>query len=108
MGRTLPSAVQIFIQEDAAFSRFRYALRRSDQPDARYVDLPRFRVLLARAVQMVLAPIQQSVHGGKDDECLYLFLLKKYRAMGDGDTQKLGNRKYHRTQILTNKSGGES
>jgi len=31
MGRTLPSATQIFMQEEAAFSRFRRALRRSDQ-----------------------------------------------------------------------------
>ena len=31
MGRTLPSATQIFLQEEAAFSRFRRALRRSDQ-----------------------------------------------------------------------------
>ena len=31
MGRTLPSATQVFMQEEAAFSRFRRALRRSDQ-----------------------------------------------------------------------------
>ena len=31
MGRTLPSATQIIIQEEAAFARFRRALRRSDQ-----------------------------------------------------------------------------
>jgi len=31
MGRTLPSATQVIIQEVAAFSRFRRALRRSDQ-----------------------------------------------------------------------------
>jgi hypothetical protein len=31
MGRTLPSATQIFLEEQAAFSRFRRALRRSDQ-----------------------------------------------------------------------------
>lgn len=31
MGRTLPSATQVFIQEEAAFGRFRRALRRSDQ-----------------------------------------------------------------------------
>ena len=31
MGRTLPSATQVFLQEEAAFSRFRRALRRSDQ-----------------------------------------------------------------------------
>ena len=31
MGRTLPSATQVFIQEEAAFARFRRALRRSDQ-----------------------------------------------------------------------------
>lgn len=31
MGRTLPSATQLMYQEEAALSRFRRALRRSDQ-----------------------------------------------------------------------------
>ncbi|MBU2611885.1 MAG: hypothetical protein KJ606_13205 [Chloroflexi bacterium] len=31
MGRTLPSATQVFLQEEASFARFRRALRRSDQ-----------------------------------------------------------------------------
>lgn len=31
MGRTLPSATVVFLQEEAAFGRFRRALRRSDQ-----------------------------------------------------------------------------
>jgi len=31
MGRTLPSITQTFIQEQESFSRFRRALRRSDQ-----------------------------------------------------------------------------
>jgi hypothetical protein len=31
MGRTLPSATQVFLQEQAAFARFRRALRRTDQ-----------------------------------------------------------------------------
>ncbi len=31
MGRTLPSATQIMLQEEAALSRFRRALRRQDQ-----------------------------------------------------------------------------
>ena len=31
MGRTLPSATQNFLQEQESFSRFRRALRRSDQ-----------------------------------------------------------------------------
>ena len=31
MGRTLPSITQAFLEEQAAFSRFRRALRRSDQ-----------------------------------------------------------------------------
>jgi len=31
MGRTLPSITQVFLQEQEAFSRFRRALRRSDQ-----------------------------------------------------------------------------
>ena len=31
MGRTLPSATQIFMQEEQSYSRFRRALRRADQ-----------------------------------------------------------------------------
>ena len=31
MGRTVPSITQAFLQEQAAFARFRRALRRSDQ-----------------------------------------------------------------------------
>jgi hypothetical protein len=31
MGRTLPSATVVFLQEEAAFARFRRALRRADQ-----------------------------------------------------------------------------
>lgn len=31
MGRTLPSITQAFLQEEEAFSKFRRALRRSDQ-----------------------------------------------------------------------------
>ena len=31
MGRTLPSATQLMLQEEASLSRFRRALRRSDQ-----------------------------------------------------------------------------
>ena len=31
MGRTLPSSTQVFMQEEAAFARFRRALRRTDQ-----------------------------------------------------------------------------
>jgi len=31
MGRTLPSITQAFMQEEAAFARFRRALRRADQ-----------------------------------------------------------------------------
>jgi hypothetical protein len=31
MGRTLPTATQVFLQEEQAFAHFRRALRRSDQ-----------------------------------------------------------------------------
>jgi DNA polymerase-2 len=46
------------------------------QPDARTLDLARYRILLERAVQTVLVPIEQSVNGGMDRECLYLFPVK--------------------------------
>jgi len=44
-----------------------------EQPDTRCIDIPRYRTLLQRAVDTVLTPIEQSVHGGRDSECLYLF-----------------------------------
>jgi DNA polymerase-2 len=54
-----------------------------DQPDPRRVDLARYRTLLERAIQTVLAPIQQSVSGGVDGEHLYLFPLEKCRGLTD-------------------------
>jgi len=48
-----------------------------ERPDARRIDVPHYRTLFDRAVQTVLAPIQQSVAGGVDSECLYLFPIKK-------------------------------
>ena len=48
-----------------------------DQPDPRCIDVARYRTLLQRAVETVLAPIEQSVNGGKDSECLYLFPAKE-------------------------------
>jgi DNA polymerase elongation subunit (family B) len=47
-----------------------------DSPDPRSIDLPRYRTLFNRAVDTVLTPIQQSITGGKESECLYLFPLK--------------------------------
>ena len=44
-----------------------------ERPDARSVDVRRYRSLLERAVQTVLDPIEQSVSGGVERECLYLF-----------------------------------
>jgi hypothetical protein len=43
------------------------------RPDARTLDLPRYRTLFERAVRTVLDPIEQSVSGGRETECLYLF-----------------------------------
>jgi len=48
-------------------------------PDPHSVDLPRYRALFERAVSAVLTPIQQSVNGGLDDECLYLFPPPKFQ-----------------------------
>ncbi|MGD0878104.1 MAG: hypothetical protein ABSA01_08165 [Anaerolineales bacterium] len=52
-----------------------------DQPDTRCIDVARYQILLQRAVETVLAPIEQSVHGGKDGECLYLFQSSSVRAL---------------------------
>ena len=42
-------------------------------PGPRTLDLPRYRSLFERAVRTVLDPIEQSVKGGLEAECLYLF-----------------------------------
>ena len=60
-----------------------------DQPDPRCVDLKRYQTLLTRAVETVLDPIRQSVYGGKDEECLYLFPVKNTKSLGEGGTQRL-------------------
>ena len=41
------------------------------------IDLPRYRTLLERAVDTVLVPIEHSLTGGRDAECLYLFPVMK-------------------------------
>jgi len=61
-----------------------------DQPDIRCIDVHRYRVLFERAVQTVLAPIQQSVTGDVDNECLYLFPTKKAELLAEGGSQRLG------------------
>jgi len=61
-----------------------------DQPDPRCIDVARYRTLLQRAVETVLAPIEQSVNGGKDSECLYLFPIKKAETLAEGGSQNLG------------------
>jgi len=66
------------------------ALDVPDQPDIRCIDVYRYRVLFERAVQTVLAPIQQSVTGGMDKECLYLFPTKKAELLAEGGSQRLG------------------
>jgi DNA polymerase-2 len=48
-------------------------------PDPRTVDLPRYRTLLERAIRTVLQPVEQSVHGGLESECLYLFPAARSR-----------------------------
>jgi DNA polymerase-2 len=52
-----------------------------DQPDIRSIDVARYRTLLQRAVETVLAPIEQSVRGSKDSECMYLFQPTSVRAL---------------------------
>ncbi len=61
-----------------------------DQPDIRSIDVARYRILLQRAVETVLAPIEQSVNVGKDGECMYLFPLKKADGLPEGGSQNLG------------------
>jgi DNA polymerase-2 len=61
-----------------------------EQPDPRCVDIKRYQTLLKRAVKTVLAPIAESLNGGKDDECLTLFPVKKRKPLSDGPAQPLG------------------
>ncbi|MCX6037343.1 MAG: hypothetical protein NTW99_05560, partial [Chloroflexi bacterium] len=61
----------------------------SEQADPRSVDVKRYQTLLKRAVETVLAPIGQSVNGGKEDECRYLFPVKIAEPLGEGGTQRL-------------------
>ena len=60
-----------------------------EQPDPRCVDVKRYLTLLKRAVETVLAPIRQSVSGGKEDECQYPFPIKSAEPLGEGGTQRL-------------------
>jgi DNA polymerase-2 len=55
----------------------------SAQPDPRSIDLPRYRVLLQRAVQTILAPIEKSFPAGEQEACLYLFPALAVNAVGD-------------------------
>lgn len=61
-----------------------------EQPDVRCIDVGRYRTMVERAVETVLDPIQQSVSGGLDDECLYLFPIKNTEPLGEGVTRRLG------------------
>jgi len=47
--------------------------------DLRRLDIKRYQILFERAVQTVLDPIRQSVRGGAESECLYLFPLPAQR-----------------------------
>jgi DNA polymerase-2 len=55
----------------------------SARPDIRSIDLPRYRVLLQRAVQTILAPIQQSFPAGEQEACPYLFPALAVSVAGD-------------------------
>ena len=76
-----------------------------EQPDLRCVDVKRYQTLLTRAVDTVLDPIRQSVFGGKDEECLYLFPVKSTEPLGEGGTQRLGDQSIYKSFHLRN--GGE-
>jgi DNA polymerase-2 len=53
-----------------------------EPPDLRTVDVTRYRTLLERAADTVLNPIRQSVTGGVDGECLYLFSVPRMEVIG--------------------------
>ena len=80
MGRTLPSITQAFLQEQESFSRFRRALRRSDQRH--------FERLFARARKHTAA-IGQAGHALPFETILLAMLLEQAR-----EIESLKNRLY--------------
>jgi len=68
-----------------------------DQPDPRSVDVPRYRTLFTRAVQTVLDPIHQSVLGGEESECLYLFPIKSAENWVRGAPSRSAGTIYHQS-----------
>jgi hypothetical protein len=52
------------------------------RPDLRSIDLARYRVLLQRAVQTILAPVEKSFPVGEQEACLYLFPALAVSAAG--------------------------
>ena len=73
-----------------------------EQPDLRCIDVKRYQVLFEPALQTILDPIQQSVAGDADNECLYLFPVKKAEPVGEGGTQRLGEQNLSPNQNLRN------
>ena len=89
MGRTLPSATIVFMQEEAAFGRFRRALRRSDQLalDDLFVS-----------ARQHLAATQYAAHALPFEVMLLAMLLEEHKEvmklrerMEAGSTQSAGN-----------------
>ncbi|MBM3150642.1 MAG: hypothetical protein FJZ96_00310 [Chloroflexi bacterium] len=72
MGRTLPSATQAFLQEQESFSRFRRALRRSDQ-----VALDDLFV----AARQHLAPAAYASHALPFEIFLLAMLLEEHKVV---------------------------
>jgi hypothetical protein len=72
MGRTLPSITMAFIQEQEAFSRFRRALRRSDQ--LALDDL-------FAAARKHLAPAAYAAHALPMETFLLSMLLEEHKAV---------------------------
>nr|MBN1229611.1 hypothetical protein [Anaerolineae bacterium] len=68
-----------------------------DSPDPRSIDLSRYRTLFNRAVDTVLTPIQQSINGGKENECLYLFPIKNTESWVRGAPNISASEIYHQS-----------
>jgi DNA polymerase-2 len=76
-----------------------------ERPDPRSVDVKRYQTLLRRAVETVLAPIRQSVNGGKENECQYRFPVKNAEPLGEGGTQRLDEVSISKVINFVNGSG---
>jgi len=99
MGRTLPSAAVILMQEEAGFARFRRALRRADQ--LALDDL-------FTAARQHVAAVQYAAHALPFEVMLLSMLLEEHKeVMRLREQIDALSTKLHEVHELERKEGGE-